>query len=62
MKSYKLSELNQDAVTSLKARPRIDFSSIFGVVSFIHYLSYSGVNYNFTLQFQFKTSDFKFYV
>ncbi|KAG7012571.1 Histidinol dehydrogenase, chloroplastic, partial [Cucurbita argyrosperma subsp. argyrosperma] len=32
MKSYKLSELNHDAVTSLKARPRIDFSSIFGVV------------------------------
>lgn len=34
MKSYKLSELNQDALTGLKARPRIDFSSIFGVVSF----------------------------
>lgn len=34
MKSYRLSELGQAEVNSLKARPRIDFSSIFGVVSF----------------------------
>ncbi|XP_010251784.1 PREDICTED: histidinol dehydrogenase, chloroplastic isoform X2 [Nelumbo nucifera] len=32
MKSYKLSELSQTEVDSLKARPRIDFSSIFRVV------------------------------
>ncbi|KAK9758179.1 hypothetical protein RND81_01G213000 [Saponaria officinalis] len=32
MKSYKLSELTVSEVDSLKARPRIDFSSIFGVV------------------------------
>ncbi|KAF7846950.1 hypothetical protein BT93_L3545 [Corymbia citriodora subsp. variegata] len=34
MKSYKLSELTHGEVNSLKARPRIDFSKIFGVVSF----------------------------
>lgn len=33
MKSYKLSELNHAEIDSLKARPRIDFNSIFGVVS-----------------------------
>ncbi|KAK1570904.1 hypothetical protein Q3G72_008849 [Acer saccharum] len=32
MKSYRLSELTNDEVQSLKARPRIDFSSIFGTV------------------------------
>ncbi|RVW94431.1 Histidinol dehydrogenase, chloroplastic [Vitis vinifera] len=32
MKSYRLSELSQAEVNSLKARPRIDFSSIFNVV------------------------------
>lgn len=32
MKSYKLSELTQAQVNSLKARPRIDFSSIFNLV------------------------------
>ncbi|KAK8519762.1 hypothetical protein V6N13_031751 [Hibiscus sabdariffa] len=32
MKSYKLSELSHAEVESLKARPRIDFSSIFGVI------------------------------
>ncbi|KAK8681475.1 hypothetical protein V6N13_053877 [Hibiscus sabdariffa] len=32
MKSYKLSELSKAEVESLKARPRIDFSSIFGIV------------------------------
>lgn len=32
MKSYKLSELTTSEVDSLKARPRIDFSSIFGTV------------------------------
>jgi hypothetical protein len=34
MKSYKLSELTQTEVEHLKARPRIDFSSIFSTVSF----------------------------
>ncbi|KAI4322024.1 hypothetical protein L6164_021752 [Bauhinia variegata] len=33
MKSYRLSELTQAEVESLKARPRIDFSSIFSVVN-----------------------------
>ncbi|XP_068656427.1 histidinol dehydrogenase, chloroplastic [Aristolochia californica] len=33
MKSYRISELNQVEVDSLKARPRIDFSSIFSVVN-----------------------------
>jgi histidinol dehydrogenase len=33
MKSYRLSELSNAEVESLKARPRIDFSSIFGIVS-----------------------------
>lgn len=33
MKSYKLSELGHAEVESLKARPRIDFSSIFGIVN-----------------------------
>ncbi|CAL9166639.1 unnamed protein product [Musa hybrid cultivar] len=33
MKSYMLSELTQTEVDSLKARPRIDFSSIFSVVN-----------------------------
>ncbi|CAL9778553.1 unnamed protein product [Musa acuminata subsp. burmannicoides] len=33
MKSYKLSELTLTEVDSLKARPRIDFSSIFSVVN-----------------------------
>ncbi|CAL9086766.1 unnamed protein product [Musa acuminata var. zebrina] len=33
MKSYKLSELTHTEVDSLKARPRIDFSSIFSVVN-----------------------------
>ncbi|XP_058226101.1 histidinol dehydrogenase, chloroplastic isoform X2 [Rhododendron vialii] len=33
MKSYKLSELTQAQVNSLKARPRIDFSSIFNLVN-----------------------------
>ncbi|KAI5606120.1 hypothetical protein POPTR_001G465300v4 [Populus trichocarpa] len=33
MKSYRLSELNNSEVESLKARPRIDFSSIFGIVN-----------------------------
>ncbi|PIN19139.1 Histidinol dehydrogenase [Handroanthus impetiginosus] len=32
MKSYKLSDLSRTEVDSLKARPRIDFSSIFNVV------------------------------
>ncbi|KAF9673160.1 hypothetical protein SADUNF_Sadunf11G0119700 [Salix dunnii] len=32
MKSYRLSELSNAEVESLKARPRIDFSSIFGTV------------------------------
>ncbi|XP_073041662.1 histidinol dehydrogenase, chloroplastic isoform X1 [Primulina eburnea] len=32
MKTYKLSDLTRTEVDSLKARPRIDFSSIFGVV------------------------------
>ncbi|MFS7957868.1 putative histidinol dehydrogenase [Helianthus anomalus] len=32
MKSYKLSDLTQREVESLKARPRIDFTSIFSVV------------------------------
>ncbi|KAG8390045.1 hypothetical protein BUALT_Bualt01G0042400 [Buddleja alternifolia] len=32
MKSYKLSDLSRTEVDSLKARPRIDFSSIFSVV------------------------------
>ncbi|KAL9229072.1 hypothetical protein vseg_004586 [Gypsophila vaccaria] len=32
MKSYKLSELSLSEVDNLKSRPRIDFSSIFGVV------------------------------
>ena len=40
MKSYKLSELSSSEVESLKARPRIDFSSIFGTVS--HYCSCFG--------------------
>lgn len=62
MKSYKLSELTHDAVNSLKARPRIDFTSIFGVVSFMHSLSYPGVIYNLTFRFLFKTSDLKFHV
>lgn len=34
MKSYKLSDLSRTEVDSLKSRPRIDFSSIFSVVSF----------------------------
>ncbi|CAL9135532.1 unnamed protein product [Musa textilis] len=33
MKSYKLSELTHTEVDSLKARPRVDFSSIFSVVN-----------------------------
>ncbi|KAJ6301354.1 hypothetical protein OIU77_015627 [Salix suchowensis] len=33
MKSYRLSELNNSEVESLKARPRIDFSSIFGIIN-----------------------------
>nr|XP_027114297.1 histidinol dehydrogenase, chloroplastic-like isoform X2 [Coffea arabica] len=33
MRSYRLSDLNQSEVDNLKARPRIDFSSIFSVVS-----------------------------
>ncbi|KAL3577384.1 hypothetical protein D5086_022667 [Populus alba] len=33
MKSYRLSELSNAEVESLKARPRIDFSSIFGIVN-----------------------------
>ncbi|GLT99847.1 hypothetical protein SLE2022_172600 [Rubroshorea leprosula] len=33
MKSYKLSELSRAEVESLKARPRIDFSSTFGMVN-----------------------------
>lgn len=33
MKSYRLSELSPPEVESLKARPRIDFSSIFSTVS-----------------------------
>ncbi|WOL15335.1 histidinol dehydrogenase, chloroplastic isoform X1 [Canna indica] len=33
MKSYRLSELTHPEVNSLKARPRIDFSSIFSVVN-----------------------------
>ncbi|KAJ1293320.1 hypothetical protein BS78_01G058900 [Paspalum vaginatum] len=33
MKSYRLSELSDAEVTGLKARPRIDFSSIFGTVN-----------------------------
>lgn len=33
MKSYKLSDLTQTEVDSLKARPRINFSSIFSTVS-----------------------------
>lgn len=33
MKSYRLSELSQPELDGLKARPRIDFSSIFSVVS-----------------------------
>ncbi|KAJ6724101.1 HISTIDINOL DEHYDROGENASE HDH [Salix viminalis] len=33
MKSYRLSELSNAEVESLKARPRIDFSSIFGTVN-----------------------------
>lgn len=33
MKSYRLSELSQAEVVSLKSRPRIDFSSIFNVVN-----------------------------
>ncbi|CAN6297552.1 unnamed protein product [Urochloa humidicola] len=33
MKSYRLSELSDAEVSSLKARPRIDFSSIFGTVN-----------------------------
>ncbi|KAJ6841110.1 histidinol dehydrogenase, chloroplastic isoform X1 [Iris pallida] len=32
MKSYRLSELSQAQVSGLRARPRIDFTSIFGVV------------------------------
>jgi hypothetical protein len=32
MKSYRLSELSDAEVGGLKARPRIDFSSIFGTV------------------------------
>ncbi|CAM8994736.1 hypothetical protein QQ045_008499 [Rhodiola kirilowii] len=32
MKSYRLSELSHNEVDSLKARPRIDFSSIFSIV------------------------------
>ncbi|GKV51581.1 hypothetical protein SLEP1_g58220 [Rubroshorea leprosula] len=33
MKSYKLSELSRAEVESPKARPRIDFSSTFGMVN-----------------------------
>ena len=33
MKSYRLSELTPQEVDQLKARPRIDFSSIFGIVN-----------------------------
>ncbi|KAF0905258.1 hypothetical protein E2562_003859 [Oryza meyeriana var. granulata] len=33
MKSYRLSELSDAEVSGLKARPRIDFSSIFGMVN-----------------------------
>ena len=33
MKSYRLSELSDADLSGLKARPRIDFSSIFGTVS-----------------------------
>ncbi|KAF0900598.1 hypothetical protein E2562_033120 [Oryza meyeriana var. granulata] len=33
MKSYRLSELSVAEVSGLKARPRIDFSSIFGMVN-----------------------------
>ncbi|GKV43697.1 hypothetical protein SLEP1_g50957 [Rubroshorea leprosula] len=33
MKSYKLSELSRAEVESLQARPRIDFSSTFGMVN-----------------------------
>jgi len=33
MKSYRLSELSDAEVSGLKARPRIDFSSIFGTVN-----------------------------
>lgn len=35
MKSYQLSELTRTEVESLKARPRIDFSSIFNLVSLL---------------------------
>lgn len=35
LKSYKLSELSVSEVDNLKARPRIDFSSIFSVVSYL---------------------------
>ena len=33
MKCYTLSELTQDEVKVLKARPRVDFTSIFNTVS-----------------------------
>ncbi|GFZ14346.1 histidinol dehydrogenase [Actinidia rufa] len=33
MKSYRLSELTQAEVNNLKARPRINFSSIFNLVN-----------------------------
>ncbi|KAJ6825782.1 histidinol dehydrogenase, chloroplastic isoform X1 [Iris pallida] len=32
MKSYRLSELSRDEVSGLRARPRIDFTAIFGIV------------------------------
>lgn len=38
MKSYRLSELSRTEVESLKARPRIDFSSIFSTVGLCLFL------------------------
>lgn len=38
MKSYRLSELSQSEVDKLKTRPRIDFSSIFNMVSILFVL------------------------
>jgi hypothetical protein len=50
MKSYRLSELSDAEVSGLKARPRIDFSSIFGTV---RWLDEMGTSHGIEVQYCF---------
>jgi len=56
IKTYHLSNLTQTELLSLKSRPRIDFSSVFDIVTFFITLSQMGFSFSLSKSYLFAFS------